>query len=65
MNDFADEQPEDDRVDLNSIEERLRAWGEEHGFTDDTGDEITEEIPYYVRVQMATEGCFLGGGGIS
>ena len=63
MNDFADEQPEDDRVDLNSIEEHLLAWGEEHQITDDTADEIEEEIPDYVRVQMAPAGCFWGGVG--
>ena len=62
INDFADEQPEDDRVDLNSMEEHMRAWFEEQEFTEDTADDIDKEIPVYVRDQMAPAGCFLGGG---
>ena len=62
INDFADEQPEDDRVDLDSIEEHLRAWAEEHQITDDTANEIDEEMPGYIRAQMAPAGCMLGVG---
>ncbi len=57
--DVVDEQPKDDEVDLISLQDNVRRG--DQPFAEDTYDEVDEEIPGYVRYQMASAGCILEG----